>query len=80
MFSYLSIAVIIFFALMFGILNNCRANHRGPTSRFRWGCWLPPVLWFASKAGQKLAQVEMEQCDSLIENAWRPVSDKWTRK
>ncbi len=67
MFSYLSIAVIIFFALMFGISQQLSGQSPWAYFTIPLGVLLAAVLWFASKAGQKLAQVEMQQLRGMLE-------------
>ncbi len=68
MFSYLSIGVLIFFGLMLGISQ--QLSGQSP-----WGYYCIPVLllialllWVGSKAGQKLANDQMQQMKSKIES------------
>ncbi len=67
MFAYLSLGVIVFFAIMFGISQQLA----GQTA---WAYWLVPVggviaglLWVAAQAGQKLADAEMRKLKMAIE-------------
>ena len=68
MFSYLSIAVIIFFALMFGISQQLSGQSPWAYFTIPVGLILAAILWFASKAGQKLAQAEMQQLLGMLES------------
>ena len=67
MFSYLSIAVIAFFAAMFGVSQ--QLSGQSP-----WAYYVIPgvlllalILWFAAKTGQNLAQDEMKQMKARVE-------------
>jgi hypothetical protein len=71
MFSYLSIGVIVFFAAMFGVSQ--QLSNQSP-----WAYYVIPVaisiatgLWIASQFGQRLAQVEMMQLKSRVEECLR---------
>jgi hypothetical protein len=68
MFSYLTIAVLIFFATMFGVSQQLAGQTPWAYFVIPCGLLIAAGLWFASKAGQRLAQVEMEQMRSVIEN------------
>lgn len=70
-FSYLAIGVLVFFAMMFGVSQQL-------SSQSPWAYYLIPVgglvaaiLWFASKAGQKLAHDEMVQMKTELEESIR---------
>lgn len=67
MFSYLGIAVLIFFASMFGVSQQLAGQTPWAYFVIPCGLLIAAGLWFASKAGQRLAQVEMEQMRSVIE-------------
>ena len=69
MFSYLAIAVLLFFSLMLGVSQQLAAQ-------LPWAYWLVPVwvgiaisLWIASQLGQKLALHEMRAMKTVIEEA-----------
>ena len=68
MFSYLGIAVLIFFATMFGISQQLAGQTPWAYFVIPCGLVIAAGLWFASKAGQRLALVEMEQMRSVVEN------------
>lgn len=67
MFSYLGIAVLIFFASMFGVSQQLAGQTPWAYFMIPCGLLVAAGLWFASKAGQRLAQVEMQQMRSVIE-------------
>lgn len=67
MFSYLSISVLVFFALMFGVSQQMAGE-------MPWAYYVIPgllvlavLIWFASKAGQKMAQSEMARMKLKIQ-------------
>jgi hypothetical protein len=67
MFAYLSIGVIEFFAIMFGVSQQLAGESP-------WAYWIIPIgvaiaaiLWAAAQAGQKLADQEMRRMKKAIE-------------
>ncbi len=67
MFSYLALAVISFFAMMFGISQQLASQNP-------WAYFIIPgcaavagLLWVAAQAGQKLAHNEMRKMKAVIE-------------
>ena len=67
MFSFLVIAVLILFAAMFGVSQQLSRQSPWAYYFIPLGLLVIAVLWFVSKAGQKLAQAEMEQMRSRLE-------------
>ena len=67
MFSFLAIAVLIFFAVIFGVSQQLCGQTPWAYGFIPIGLTVIGLLWFVSKTGQKLAQDEMEQMRSSIE-------------
>lgn len=67
MFAYLAIAVIVFFATMFGISQQLSAQTPWAYYVIPGGGLLAIILWFAAKTGQNLAQQEMRQMKAKVE-------------
>ena len=67
MFSYLAIAVLMFFFVILGISQQIAQQSPWAYGFIPLGLLIAFLLWFASKAGQKLAQAEMAQLKSSIE-------------
>ena len=68
MFSYLAIATICFFAIMFGISQQLAGQSPWAYVVIPIGLIIAAVLWLASKAGQRLAVDEMQQMRSIVES------------
>ena len=71
MFSFLMISVLILFAAMFGVSQ--QLSNQSPWAYYfiPLGLLVIAVLWFVSKAGQKLAQAKMEQMRTRLEECLR---------
>ncbi len=69
MFSYLAIAVLIFFAAVFGLSQQLSGQSPWAYSFIPLGLFVAAILWFASKAGQRLAYSEMKQMKLKIEDS-----------
>lgn len=67
MFSYLAIGVIVFFAAMFGVSQQLSGQSPWAYYIIPAGLLIALILWFAAKAGQKLALDEMREMKSRIE-------------
>lgn len=70
-FSYLAIGVLMFFAMMFGVSQQLSKQSPWAYYVIPIGLVIALVLWFASKAGQKLAHDEMAQMKSKLEQSLR---------
>lgn len=68
MFSYLSIGVIVFFAIMFGVSQQLSGQSPWAYYVIPIGLIIAMILWFAAKAGQNLAQDEMQTMKSVLEH------------
>ncbi len=67
MFSFLAIACLTLFSAMFGVSQQLSGEAPWAYCAIPIGLLVAALLWFVSKTGQKLAQVEMEEMRSQIE-------------
>ena len=68
MFTYLAIAAIVSFALMFGISQQLSGQPAWAYYVIPIGLIVALILWLAAKAGQKLAEDQMQEMKTRIEN------------
>ena len=68
MFSYLAIATVCFFAIMFGVSQQLAGQTPWAYLVIPIGLLISVGLWIASKAGQRLAFDEMQQMRSIVQN------------
>lgn len=67
MFAFLGLACLTFFAAMFGVSQQLSGQSPWAYVFIPIGLLIAAVLWFISKAGQKLAYDEMERMHAKIE-------------
>jgi len=67
MFAYLAIAAIVSFAAMFGLSQQLSGQPPWAYYIIPIGLIIATILWFAAKAGQNLANDEMQQMKASIE-------------
>lgn len=63
MFSYLAIAVITFFALIFGVSQQLSGQLPWAYLTIPLGLMIATILWLASRAGQKLCMRRWSKCE-----------------
>lgn len=68
MFTFLAIACLMFFAAIFGVSQQLMGQSPWAYLFVPFGLVVICLLWFVSKAGQKLAHTEMEEMRSRIED------------
>ncbi len=75
MFSYLALAVLFFFSIVFGLSQQLAGQ--APTGYYALAVWtaIAILLWFISQAGQKLAREEMESMKQMIEKSLDQVAN-----
>ena len=66
-FSYLAIAVLMFFAAIFGMSQQLSGQTAWAYYFIPCGILIATILWFASKTGQKLAHSEMVRMKVSVE-------------
>ncbi len=67
MFSYLAIGVLVFFCVMLGVSQQLAGQSPWAYYGVPVGGFLAAGLWFAAQAGQKLADGQMHELKTLIE-------------
>jgi hypothetical protein len=66
-FSYLGLAVLMFFTVLFGVAQQLSGQPGAAYSLLLLWVGIAAVLWFVSQIGQNLAHVEMIELKKLVE-------------